>query len=238
MTAQLLPSDTFYLTAEFREKYPGEAAQWGPANRELDDSGSKDPADTSPQRLAADFGVPHPTLAESYSAALLTSEPFPVSGGYGSRLFGESWESSNLYWARLADEKGYPPAMLNILVPELTRQMVANISATSIDDWPALLRAMQQTGEEFRQGKINIHTASSPRNQPRTSRMGDTHVNSKRYRIVVSAGACLGILLSGGGGSRFAAQDERHAPARECESGAVERGCYRQQRELHYRPAP
>jgi hypothetical protein len=37
--------------------------------------------------------------------------------------------------------------------------MVANISATSIDDWPALLRAMDQTGEEFRQGKIAISTA-------------------------------------------------------------------------------
>jgi len=48
------------------------------------------------------------------------------------------------------------------LVPELTRQMVANISATSIDDWPALLRAMQQTGEEFREGKISIRTTNSP----------------------------------------------------------------------------
>jgi hypothetical protein len=74
-------------------------------------------------------------------------------------LFGESWESSNLYWARLADEKGYSPAALNILIPELTGQMVANISATSIDDWPALQRAMQETGEQFRQGKIKARTA-------------------------------------------------------------------------------
>ena len=37
--------------------------------------------------------------------------------------------------------------------------MVANISATSIDDWPALLRAMDETGEEFRQGKIALRTA-------------------------------------------------------------------------------
>ncbi len=153
LTAHLLPSDAFYLAAEFRKKFPREAAQAGPANRELDALVAKDPEATSPRRLATDFGVPHPILADSYSCALITSEPFPVAGGYGSRLFGESWESSNLYWARLADEKGYPPAMLNILVPELTRQMVANISATSIDDWPALLRAMQQTGEEFRQGK-------------------------------------------------------------------------------------
>jgi hypothetical protein len=174
LTAHVLPSDAFYLAAEFRKKFPGEAAQWGPASRELDVLAQKDPEATSPHRLATDFGVPHPILADSYSRALITSEPFPVAGGYGSRLFGESWESSNLYWARLADEKGYPPAMLNILIPELTRQMVANISATSIDDWPALLRAMQQTGEEFRQGKINIHTASLPADNQNIAN-GGTH---------------------------------------------------------------
>ena len=78
-----------------------------------------------------------------------------------SRLFSESWESNNLYWARLADEKGVAPSMLNVLIPELTRQMIANISATSIDDWPALLRAMDETGAQFRQGKIAINTVSS-----------------------------------------------------------------------------
>ncbi len=156
--AKLLPTDTFYIATRFRKRYPGEAAQWGPANRELDDLVRKDPSDTSPERLAADFGVPHPKLADTDSCALLAAQPFPVSGGFASRLFAESWESGNLYWARLADEKGYAPAALNILVPELTRQMVANISATSIEDWPALLRALDQTGEEFRQGKFDIHT--------------------------------------------------------------------------------
>jgi hypothetical protein len=159
LAAQLLPTDTFYLAAEFRRRYPEQAAQWGPANEELDVLARKNPADTSPQRLAMDFGVPHPTMAETNACGLLAAEPFPVSGGVASRLFGESWESGNLYWARLADEKGYAPAALNVLIPELTRQMVANISATSIDDWPALLRAMDQTGEEFRQGKIAISTA-------------------------------------------------------------------------------
>jgi len=51
--------------------------------------------------------------------------------------------------------------MLNVLVPELTEQMIANISATSIDDWPALLRAMNETGEQFRQGKIAAPAADS-----------------------------------------------------------------------------
>jgi hypothetical protein len=159
LAAQLLPADTFYLAAEFRRQYPDQVAQWGAVNRELDELAHKNPADTSPQRIAKDFGSPHPTMAATDACALLAAEPFPVSGGVASRLFGESWESGNLYWARLADEKGYSPAALNVLIPELTRQMVANISATSIDDWPALRRAMDQTGEQFRQGKIAISIA-------------------------------------------------------------------------------
>jgi hypothetical protein len=34
--------------------------------------------------------------------------------------------------------------------------MVTNIFASNIDDWPALSRAMQETGAEFRGGKINV----------------------------------------------------------------------------------
>ena len=32
--------------------------------------------------------------------------------------------------------------------------MVEKIFATDFEDWPAILRAMRETGEEFRQGKI------------------------------------------------------------------------------------
>ena len=51
--------------------------------------------------------------------------------------------------------------MLNRLVPELTYRMVEKIFATDFEDWPALLRAARETGEEFRQGKI----ASLERNE-------------------------------------------------------------------------
>jgi len=68
----------------------------------------------------------------------------------------ESWESNNLYWARLADEMGYPPVMLNILAPQLTRRMVEKIFATDFEDWPALLRAMQEAGNDFRSGKMAV----------------------------------------------------------------------------------
>lgn len=100
-------------------------------------------------------------MAQSNACTLLDMGLFPTSGAFEGRLFGESWESSNLYWARLADEKGYSPVMLNILIPDLTRHMVANIFATDVDDWPALLRAMEETGDQFRQGRIAWQAASA-----------------------------------------------------------------------------
>jgi hypothetical protein len=163
--SQMMPADTFYLAAEFRSRFPEEASSWGPAGQQLEDLSRKYPAEVNSKRLAKDFGVPHPTLAQTYASELLNVKPFPFFGGDSSRLFGESWESSNLYWARLADEMGYSPVMLNRLVPELTVVMTAKIFATDLEDWPAMLRSMQETGEEFRQGKIvfppTANTASS-----------------------------------------------------------------------------
>jgi hypothetical protein len=106
------------------------------------------------ERLSRDFGVPHPILAQTDAPELISLKPFPAFAGYSSRLMAESWDSNNLYWARLVDEMGLPPAMLNRVVPELTRQMVGNIFATDFEDWQALLRAMRETGKEFREGKI------------------------------------------------------------------------------------
>ena len=83
-------------------------------------------------------------MAQTNSCTLLNQGIFPASGAFQGRLFGESWESTNLYWARIADESGYSPAMLNLLVPDLTRHMVANIFATNIDDWPAVLQGVAQ----------------------------------------------------------------------------------------------
>ena len=71
--------------------------------------------------------MPHPALAQTYARELLNVKPFPTFLGYSSRLLAESWDSNNLYWARLADEMGYSPVMLNRLVPELTHRMVEQI---------------------------------------------------------------------------------------------------------------
>ena len=120
------------------------------------------PGETGWQRLAEDFGIPHPAMQDNFSPGLPDVKPFPSFMGYASRLLAESWDSNNLYWARLADEKGYSPAMLNLLVPELTHRMVTKIFASNFEDWKALLTAMRETGDEFRQGKIAAMTAIEP----------------------------------------------------------------------------
>lgn len=152
--SHLTPADTFFLTTEFRRQYPDDQASWGPAGKELAQLIHDDPSDVAWDRLSRDFGVPHPILEQTDEPELINVKPFPAFAGYSSRLMAESWDSNNLYWARLVDEMGLPPAELNRIVPELTRQMVAKIFATDFEDWPALLRAMRETGKEFREGKI------------------------------------------------------------------------------------
>ncbi len=149
----IMPADTFYLEAEFRRRFPEDNDSSGPAGKELQVLARQHPAEVSWKRLSRDFGVPHPMLAQSYARELLNVQPFPACEGYGSGLLAESWDSNYLYWARLADGMGYSPVMLNQLVPELTRRMAEDIFATDAGDWPALLRALRQTREDFRAGK-------------------------------------------------------------------------------------
>jgi len=151
----IMPADTFYLEAEFHQRFYDDGDS-GPAAKELAVLAREHPAEVSWSRLSRDFGVPHPSLAQSYARELLNVPPFPACEGYGSRLLAESWDSNYLYWARLADGMGYSPVMLNKLVPTLTHRMVENIFATDPEDWPALLRALRQTGEEFRHGKTPV----------------------------------------------------------------------------------
>ena len=149
----LMPSDSFYLAQQFQARYPAQAAAAGPAGKELADLTSRFPLETSPDRLSARFGVPHPTLAYSNASEILNVPPFPTSSNT-NRAFGESLESPNLYWARLADELGYSPAMLHLLVPELTRIMVGKIFASEMEDFPAIMRAMRETGDDLRHHRI------------------------------------------------------------------------------------
>ena len=151
---RMTPADTFCLAAEFRREFPSVDPEGGDAGKELDRLALQFPKEVSWERLSEDFGVPHPAFGDTDALSLINVRPFPTYLGYSSRLLAESWESNNLYWARLADEKGYPPVMLNLLVPQLTYRMVENIAATYLDDWPALLRSLRETGKEFQQGKV------------------------------------------------------------------------------------
>lgn len=155
ISPQISPADTLYLTAEFRQRYSGNSSAWGPAGHELESLTAKYPAELSWERLSQDFGVPHPILAATYARELLNVGPFPVFEGYSSRVLAETWDSTNLYWARLADDMGYPPLALNGLVPQLTVRMVARIFASDLNDSPAILRAMREVGEEFQRSKVS-----------------------------------------------------------------------------------
>jgi hypothetical protein len=154
LSSQLMPADTFYLAAEYRHRFPDTKISVGANYSELDSLAKSHPDDTSLDHISRDFGVPHPALEQTYGRALLNVQPFPAFMGYSSRFLAESWDSNNLYWARLADEKGLPAVALNQLVPELTHRMVEKIFATDLEDWPALLRAAHETGDEFRLGKM------------------------------------------------------------------------------------
>ncbi len=161
---RVTPADTFYLTAEFQRRYPGETGSWGPATQELQTLSREHPDQVNWRQLSHDFGVPHPILAQTYGNELLNVGPLPTFMGYSSRLLAESWDSPNLYWARLADENGLSAVTLNRLVPQLTRSMVEKIFATDLEDWRALLRAMRETGEDFRNGKIvSLTSVGAPR---------------------------------------------------------------------------
>jgi hypothetical protein len=160
--AGTFPSDSFYLASEFRQRYPDDLTRESAAARELDALTVADPKDASVEKLSHDFGVLHPVFAQSYARELINVRPFPALGGNYSRLMGECWDSGNLYWARLADEMGYSPVELNRMVPELTRRMVERIAASELEDWPATLRALHETGDEVRNGKLSLVLGAAP----------------------------------------------------------------------------
>ena len=153
--AHLTPAEIFFLAAEFQKRHP-QTETAGAAAKELEALTQQVPDEVNRERISRDFGVPHPAMAYTYSRELFDLELFPTFMGYSSRLMAESWESNNLYWGRLADEKGYAPVMLHNLVPALTRRMVEKIAGTHLEDWPAGLRALRETGEEFRSGRIGV----------------------------------------------------------------------------------
>lgn len=104
----------------------------------------------SPEAISRVFGTPKPTLTHSYTPGLLKLRTFPALMGYSSRILAETWESNNLYYAALADELATPVGGLDAYVPEWNRSTIENIFATHLEDWPAILRSLQTTGNNIR----------------------------------------------------------------------------------------
>ena len=119
------------------------------------------PQELSVAAISQSFGTPKPTLANSYQPQLLSLRTFPTLMGYSSRILAESWESSNIYYAALADELGMKPSELNLQVPQWTKLTVEKIFATHLEDWPALLRSLRLLGQEVRQSSKQTQQGSN-----------------------------------------------------------------------------
>lgn len=149
--AQIAPAEFFDLARRALADAPDEVRRRGaPFAEALDEAFGDGDRDGRYARISRLFGLPHPKLATSYRPGLLNLPLFPTMMGYSSRVLAESWESTNLYWAALADEAHLPPAALNLRVPEWTQQTLERIFATHLEDWPALLRSMRIVGDRSR----------------------------------------------------------------------------------------
>ena len=116
-----------------------------PAGRDAS-SWHESPKDVNYAAISRAFGTPKPTLANSYEPELLNLRTFPTLMGYSSRIMAESWESNTLYWAALADEMQLAPAQLNVRIPEWTQQLVEQIFASHLEDWPAAVEVAAHGG--------------------------------------------------------------------------------------------
>jgi hypothetical protein len=141
------PSELLLLAGDFASQ---QTADDSPLLAEIHSLAEAVPQEVSRAAISRAFGTPKPILANSYRPELLNLRTFPTLMGYSSRILAESWESSNIYWAALADELGLAPAQLNARIPEWTEKLVERIFASNLDDWPAVLRSLRQVGDEER----------------------------------------------------------------------------------------
>ncbi len=141
------PSELFLLA---REMHGARADEGDGLAQEIRQIAKAAPGVASYAAVSRAFGTSKPTLTNSYSPELLNIRTFPTLMGYSSRIMAESWESSLLYFASVADSAYMMPSQLNVAVPEWTKNTVEKIFATHLEDWPALLRSMRQVGEDVR----------------------------------------------------------------------------------------
>ena len=157
--ALVTPSEAFNLTATLASS--GQALDSSPLIAEIQRLKQAHPQELSAASISQAFGTPKPTLANSYQPQLLSLRTFPTLMGYSSRILAESWESSNIYFASLADELGTKPSELNLQIPLWTKLTVEKIFATHLEDWPALLRSLRLVGQEMRQSSKSTQQGSN-----------------------------------------------------------------------------
>lgn len=145
---QVTPSEMFRLAADTVAATPQPPEPLAAQIRKMQ---AEEPERISYRAISRAFGTPKPTLTNSYEPELLNLRTFPTLMGYSSRIMAESWESNLLYYAALADEIHVPPAYLNVLIPQWTRETVERIFATHLEDWPALLRSLRWVGADVRE---------------------------------------------------------------------------------------
>lgn len=143
----LTPSELFVVGMDAAQKT---SAPTDPVLAEIKRLTAEHPAQANYLAVSNLFGTPKPTLAASYTPELLNLRTFPTLMGYSSRILAESWESSTLYYAALADELQMSPGQLNVVIPQWTQKTVERIFATHLEDWPALLRSLRLVGEDVR----------------------------------------------------------------------------------------
>ncbi len=144
---RVTPSEMYVIAREVgAERNPRSSCLLAELKRMAEDS----PKELNHDAVSRAFGTPKPTLANSYEPELLNLRTFPTLMGYSSRIMAESWESNTLYWAALADEIGVSPAQLNVRIPEWTRNLVEQIFASHLEDWPAVLKSLRLVGDDVR----------------------------------------------------------------------------------------
>ncbi len=152
------PSEAFNMTAWLLGT--NEADTSSPLIAEINRLKRERPNEVTTAAISSAFGTPKPTLANSYQPQLLNLRTFPTLMGFSSRILAESWESSNIYFASLADELGMRPTELNHQIPQWTKLAVEKIFATHLEDWPALLRSLRMVGQEMRQSSKPLQQGS------------------------------------------------------------------------------
>jgi hypothetical protein len=155
---QTMPSELYFMAEDMSTEKAGRGEELA---AEIRREAEEAPGQLNREAISRAFGTPKPTLANSFEPQLLSLRTFPALMGYSSRILAESWESSGLYYAALADDLHLRPAQLNLLVPEWTRATVEHIFATHLEDWPALLRSLRTVGAEAMAEADKGRTATS-----------------------------------------------------------------------------